>query len=73
MACSGDIVSSGEPTQKISVASSSEFTCAIFARRLSAAQSTGVVVGEVRFSVSATMPDMSRPAMGAGTGMPSCW
>ena len=33
----------------------------------------GVAVGEVRFSVSAINPAMSRPAISRGIGMPSCW
>ncbi len=73
MACSADMVSSGDPTEKISAASFAGSSPVISARVERTARSVGVAVGEVRLSVSEMSPAMRSPAMGLGMGMPAFW
>lgn len=71
MACSADMVSSGEPTEKMSAASLAGSIPVISARVARTVRSVGVAVGEVRLRVSEIRPAMSSPAMGTGMGIPA--
>ncbi len=73
MAWSADMVSSGEPTEKISAASCAGSRPVIPASVERTVWSVGVAVGEVRLSVSEMSPAMRSPAMGFGMGMPAFW
>ncbi len=66
MACGAGLSVSSEPDANSFSVNSRALTPAIFSKRGKISRSRGVVVGDVRFSVSETSPASSRPAIGFG-------
>ena len=70
MACAAGLAVSTEPELKSFSVNRVASTLAMASSRASTAASRGVVVGEVRFSVSDTRPASSNPAIASGSSTP---